>query len=170
MEITMSKQDEIFKMISTGEHTKDEIIKQVKCTANAFASYCSSFMNGAKFSGAAIAPIEIDNKMVFKTYEEVQALRPSAGTAKAKDPISVYNKLRSRIDRLSKSVAKIEALKKADRSPEQLLQLAADKAALALAVFQKDELEPEYEKASQELAEQAEMFVGDDQTEDTELL
>lgn len=84
-----NKLDIIVSTIKAGNATRDSIVKAAGCTPKAFASYLTSLRNGAKYSGAAICPIEDANKVFFLgTYEQYEAQKPVAGEAAAEKPLA----------------------------------------------------------------------------------
>lgn len=84
----MSKEMIVKKLIDEGKSTREDLRDAAECTAGSLASYLSAFRNAAKFTGAAICPIEIDvdgaKVFVFKTFDEVEQLKAERTPAKAK--------------------------------------------------------------------------------------
>lgn len=137
-----SKQEAVVKLVEAGIHSREEIKDQIDCTTGSLASYFSGMRNAAKFTGAALCPIEeeveidgeIKKVMVCKTFAEVQAIkeeRAASRTSKSasKSPEERLEAATKRLTRCESILDKFDdRVSSADGEISEELSLRFDKA------------------------------------------
>jgi hypothetical protein len=159
-----SKQDVVVRLVQEGTHTRQEIKDAADCTSGALASYLSGMRNAAKFTGAAVCPMEVvleDGKKVFtavtfEAAEEAKAAKAATASASTstKTPAERLEAATKRVDRCDSAL---------DKAKERY-EAAEDNRELELR-FNKAEIEAEL--ASIEL-KRAEALVVEDEDADAD--
>lgn len=128
----MSKEAIVKDLIEIGKSTREDLKAAAECTSGSLASYLSAFRNAAKFTGVAICPIEIEiddgdgvkKVFVFKTFEEVEAIKaersPAKSKAVAKTPAQRLDAATKRVTRTSNILDKAAERFEADSDNREL--------------------------------------------------
>lgn len=116
---TVNKQDVIINLVKEEKWTREEIIAKAGCTVNAFASYLTTMRNIAKYSGAALCPLDktVDDKKILGvcTYAEFEAVKSAASSMSVKTPKSlaeVYQAAVKRVRKAEIAVARFDEMEK----------------------------------------------------------